>query len=65
MDWDGVTAVNVYTVYPLRPLLIDGILRKIGPAATHGVTWHYSHPPIADLAFEMDLRGIRQELRGG
>jgi hypothetical protein len=64
MDWGGVTAVNVYTVYPVRPLLVEGILRKVGPAAAHGVTWHYSHPPIADLAFEMDLRGIRQELRG-
>ncbi|MCB0108755.1 MAG: hypothetical protein KDE53_22695 [Caldilineaceae bacterium] len=63
MDWAGVTAIDVYTVYPVRPLLIDGILRKIGPAAAHGITWHFSHPPIADLAFEMDLRGIRQELR--
>ena len=63
MDWGSVTATNVYTVYPVRPLLIEGILRKIGPAATHGITWHYSHPPIADLAFEMDLRGIYQEMR--
>jgi len=64
MQWAGVTAINVYTVYPVRPLLLDGILRKAGPAAAHGINWHYSHPPIADLAFEMDLRGIRQELRG-
>jgi len=63
MDWSGVTAIDVYTVYPVRPLLLDGILRKVGPAAAHGITWHFSHPPIADLAFEMDLRGIRQELR--
>jgi hypothetical protein len=63
MTWDAVTAVTVYTVYPVRPLLVNGILRKIGPAAAHGVHWFYSHPPIADLAFEMDLRGIRQELR--
>lgn len=63
MTWASVTAVTVYTVYPVRPLLVDGILRKIGPAATHGVNWFYSHPPIADLAFEMDLRGIRQEIR--
>lgn len=61
MAWSGVTAVNVYTVYPLRSHLIDGILHKVGPAAARGVTWHYSHPPIADLAFEMDLRGIHKE----
>lgn len=63
MTWAAVTAVTVYTVYPVRPLLLNGILRKIGPAAAHGVHWFYSHPPIADLAFEMDVRGIRQELR--
>lgn len=63
MTWRGVTAINVYTVYPVRPLLVDGILRKVGVAAGHGITWHYSHPPIAALAFEMDLRGIHQELR--
>lgn len=63
MTWDAVTAVTVYTIYPVRPLLVNSILRKIGPAAAHGVHWFYSHPPIADLAFEMDLRGIRQEIR--
>lgn len=63
MTWDAVTAVTIYTIYPVRPLLVNGILRKIGPAAAHGVHWFYSHPPIADLAFEMDVRGIRQELR--
>lgn len=63
MSWDAATAVTVYTVYPVRPLLVNGILRKIGPAAAHGIHWFYSHPPIADLAFEMDVRGIRHELR--
>lgn len=63
MAWGAVTATTVYTVYPVRPLLVSGILRKIGPAAAHGIHWFYSHPPIADLAFEMDLRGIRQEIR--
>lgn len=63
MNWDAVTAVTVYTIYPVRPLLVNGILRKIGPAAAHGIHWFYSHPPIANLAFEMDLRGIQQEIR--
>ncbi|MBX3015168.1 MAG: hypothetical protein KF832_26855 [Caldilineaceae bacterium] len=63
MTWAAATAVTIYTVYPVRPLLVNQILRKIGPAAAHGVHWFYSHPPIADLAFEMDVRGIRQEVR--
>lgn len=65
MTWEAVTAVTIYTVYPVRPLLVNGILRQIGPAAAHGVHWFYSYPPIADLAFEMDVRGIRQELHVG
>lgn len=63
MDWSQVTAVDLYTAQPIQPFLRQEILDVIGPAASHGVHWFYSHPPIADLAFEMDLRGVRQELR--
>ncbi|MFN8489761.1 MAG: hypothetical protein U0350_19405 [Caldilineaceae bacterium] len=62
MDWSNVTAIDLYTTQPVHPFLRQEILNVIGPAATHGVHWYYSHPPIADLAFEMDLRGVRQEL---
>jgi len=63
MDWSDVTTVDVYTAQPLHPVLRTEILAQIGAAAAHGVHWYYSHPPIADLIFEMDLRGIRQEVR--
>ena len=56
-------AERQFTFEALPCDLVNGILQKIGPAAAHGVHWFYSHPPIADLAFEMDVRGIRQELR--
>jgi hypothetical protein len=35
----------------------------MGPAAIHGIHWHLSHPPIAGLIYEMDLRGVRREMR--
>lgn len=63
MNWAQVTAVDCYTVQPLHPLLRSEILAVVGEAATHGIHWYYSHPPIVDLAFEMDVRGIRHELR--
>ena len=63
MDWSHVTAVDVYTAQPIHAILRTEILEQIGAAAAHGVHWYYSHPPIADLIFEMDLRGIRQEVR--
>jgi hypothetical protein len=63
--WADVTAVGVYTAHPLEGFLATEILAVMGPAAVHGVHWYLSHPPIAGLAFEMDLRGVRRELRLG
>lgn len=62
-NWNGVTTVDVYTVHPLEPSLRDLILRRIGPAARHGITWHVSRPPVIEIEFEMDLRGVAKEWR--
>jgi hypothetical protein len=62
--WEAVTAVDVYTPHPIAPILTGwagAILGRLGPAAVHGVRWYPSHPPIAGLEFEMDLRGVRHE----
>ncbi|QDV35796.1 2-amino-5-chloromuconate deaminase CnbZ [Tautonia plasticadhaerens] len=63
--WEGVTAVDLYTIHPVAPLLPGVVLGPIGPAAEHGVRWFYSRPPIRGIEFEMDLRGVRSELRIG
>jgi hypothetical protein len=60
--WTDVTAVNVYTAQPIESYLADTILRRLGAAAVHGVTWHLSHPPVRDLAFEMDMRGVSRRV---
>jgi hypothetical protein len=62
-DWPHVTAIDVYTVHPIDRLLPEIILRRVGPAAAHGVRWFYSRPPIEGIEFEMDLRGVRAEIR--
>ena len=64
-DWPDVTAIDVYTIHPIEPLLPEIILGRAGAAATHGVRWFYSHPPIVGIEYEMDLRGVRTELRIG
>jgi hypothetical protein len=61
--WADVTAVGMYTVHPPEPFLATEVLAAMGPAAIHGVHWYLAHPPIAGLAYEMDLRGVRRELR--
>ena len=61
-DWRDVTTTDVYTVHDIRPLLEPVILPRIGAAGRHGITWHYSRPPIVSIEYEMDLRGCRREV---
>lgn len=63
LDWGGVNAVSVYTAHPIEPFLVDTVLRPLGSAAVHGVRWFPSRPPIQGLEFEMDVRGVRREIR--
>jgi hypothetical protein len=62
-NWSMVTTVDVYTIHPVEPLLPRAILGRTGAAAIHGVHWHYSRPPIEAIEFEMDVRGVRKEVR--
>ena len=62
-DWTGVTMVDIYTIHTLQPFLESTILARLQTSALHGVHWFYSQPPISGLAFEMDMRGVRKELR--
>jgi hypothetical protein len=62
-DWPHVTAIEIYTIHPIEPLLPGIILGRAGAAATHGIRWFYSRPPIIGIEYEMDLRGVRTELR--
>jgi hypothetical protein len=61
-DWSLVNAVDVYTVHSLGDILPELVLSRTGPAAVHGVRWHYSRPPITGIEYEMDLRGTRTEM---
>ena len=63
--WSDVTAVDIYTPHPIHSLLGSAILPRMGPAAVHGAHWFLSRPPIEGLEFEMDMRGVRREIRIG
>jgi hypothetical protein len=62
-DWPAVTAIDVYTVHGLDQVVREVVLPQAGIAALAGVTWYYTRPPIEEIEFEMDLRGVRTELR--
>jgi hypothetical protein len=58
-SWSAVTATQVYTVHDFHPFVADAIVAR--GAARHGLTWHLNRPPVAELEFEMDCRGVALE----
>jgi hypothetical protein len=58
-SWQDVTAAQVYTVHDLHAILREQIVPRAGNGG--GVTWHYCRPPIEELEFEMDVRGVAVE----
>ena len=60
--WALVDTVDIYTIYPLVDLYEHVVLPPMGPAARHGARWYYSRPPVVDIDFEMDMRGIVTDL---
>jgi hypothetical protein len=63
VDWSAVTTIDVYTMHNVTPLLPQIVLGRAGASAVHGVNWHFSRPPVAEIEYEMDVRGVRTELR--
>jgi hypothetical protein len=60
--WVDVTAVEVYTVHDIFPLMRKFLVPRLGAAGIHGVRWHFARPPIEEIEFEMDLRGCAREV---
>lgn len=59
-DWDDATAVQAYTVHDFHPVVVEELVRP--GAMRPGLTWHFARPPVVDLEFEMDCRGVRREV---
>jgi hypothetical protein len=58
-SWADTTAVQLYCIHDIHPFLAEDIVRR--GAARAGLTWHYNRPPVVDLEYEMDCRGITDE----
>jgi hypothetical protein len=59
--WADVTATNVYTIHSMNQILGGAIHPVFGPASAHGITWYFTRPPILEIEYEMDLRGVVHE----
>ncbi|MGB7305449.1 MAG: hypothetical protein WBD13_14320 [Burkholderiaceae bacterium] len=58
-EWPSVTASQVYTVHDFHPYAGDELVRS--GAMRSGVQWHFARPPVQELEFEMDCRGLPLE----
>lgn len=61
-DWSRVTKTNVYTIHPASEVVTELLNPRIGAAGIHGTTWHFTRPPILDIEYEMDVRGVATEI---
>jgi len=59
VTWQDATATQVYTVHDIHAVLAEQIVPRAGNGG--GLTWHYCRPPIEELEFEMDVRGVAFE----
>ncbi|MGB9752238.1 2-amino-5-chloromuconate deaminase CnbZ [Roseiflexus castenholzii] len=60
---DDVTNMAVYSVHSPLDFVTDTLLAPLGSAAVHAFHWYYSRPPVIGLEFEVDMRGVRQDVR--
>ncbi|MBS1832307.1 MAG: hypothetical protein JST65_06330, partial [Acidobacteria bacterium] len=58
----GVTVCEIYTVHEIHGFLESTVQKRLEEGGAHGVTWHYSRPPIETIEYEMDMRGCATEL---
>lgn len=59
-DWSALTAAQVYTTHDIHPMLETHFAAE--GLTGQGLTWHVCAPPIIELEFEMDVRGVSTEV---
>ena len=59
-NWGDVTSAQAYSVHNIGGL-VEEVFAKKGYLHS-GVNWHFARPPVAGLDFEMDLRGLVNQI---
>lgn len=62
VDWSGATAVALYTVHDVFPLMRELLLPRIGAGKNFGIRWYFCRPPIEEIELEIQVRGCAREL---
>ena len=56
-----LSTIDVYTAHALRDTLAEELIPGLAAAGGLGVHWFYARPPVCDIEFEMDMRGVACE----
>ena len=60
-DWAGVTAIDIYSRHSMDGIIRDVFASRLGAAWRNPLSWYVSDPPVLEIEFEMDLRGVVHE----
>lgn len=60
VSWADASAVNLYTVHDVHPILASMLLPAIAPAGRRGIIWHFSRPPVIAMEMEIDAHAARE-----
>ncbi len=58
-DWSSASASQVYSVHDFHPFVGNELVAS--GAMRRGVHWHFARPPVQELEYEMDCRGLTLE----
>jgi hypothetical protein len=61
-DWPLVTAVDVYTRHSMDGVIRNVFASTLGDAWRNPLSWYVTDPPVREIEFEMDLRGVVHEI---
>ena len=58
VSWSDVTSISIYTVQPVNSILNESLRHSIRDADRFGLQVFFTRPPVYDIEFEMDARGV-------
>ncbi len=61
VGWIDVTSTSIYTVHDVQSIIDKSLLPYIHTASRFGLQFFRARPPVIDIEFEMDTRGVHVE----
>ena len=59
VGWPQASVIQAYSVHDIHPVMSKEIITR--GTASGGLTWYFARPPVEELEYEMDVRGVPVE----